>query len=426
MDTLQLGLNLNTASVFTAIEVEAGNNVPFADIFNFIVANGRKTVNRKGESLYEMRNVALVLDPEAFPYCFGRYPSQEYLEKELAFYASGSLQLEDAVKMSKFWNKCSDDGKTINSNYGFLLFHEENSNGFTQFEHAINCLRNNVNSKKAVMTLYSKEHAYLSNDNPCTLVINLYIENDRLNMQVIMRSNDLWFGLPYDLPFFRVVHMAALEVLKKNYPNLELGIHIHQALNLHVYSWALEKFENCRQRIKNELLHNGMEWCNQAYVQRRTIESFVQRFIGMVYYRYHKGNMNIAWAASKESRCLKKKCGAVITHNGNIIATGYGDRDGQACVECARDKKEVFYSDGCYSVHAEMRACIKALKLGFYDWSDAVVYVTHGPCDACLKLLNHLGVQKVIYDKPYKTDYKGHWPLIEVLSLEEACSKEQS
>lgn len=134
-------------------------------------------------------------------------------------------------------------------------------------------------------------------------------------------------------------------------------------------------------------------------------------------------NMNVAWTASKESRCLKKKCGAVIISRGEIIATGYGDRDGEACTECARDKKEVFYSDGCYSVHAEMRACIKALQNGFSDWSNAVVYVTHGPCDACLKLLNHLGVRKVIYDKPYKTDYKGHWPLIEVLSLTEACSK---
>lgn len=133
--------------------------------------------------------------------------------------------------------------------------------------------------------------------------------------------------------------------------------------------------------------------------------------------------MNVAWEASKQSRCLKKKCGAVIVCNDSIIATGYGDRDGEACTECARDKKEVFYSDGCYSVHAEMRACIKALQNGFSDWSNAVVYVTHGPCDACLKLLNHLGVRKVIYDKPYKTDYKGHWPLIEVLSLMEASSK---
>ena len=149
----------------------------------------------------------------------------------------------------------------------------------------------------------------------------------------------------------------------------------------------------------------------------------MQRFIGLFDWRNHTMNMNVAWTASKESRCLKKKCGAVIISRGEVIATGYGDRDGEACTECARDKKEVFYSDGCYSVHAEMRACIKALQNGFSDWSNAVVYVTHGPCDACLKLLNHLGVRKVIYDQPYKTDYKGHWPLIEVLSLMEASSK---
>lgn len=423
MDTPQLGTN--EYPVFTTFNVKKGQCVPFLDIFYYIHKNGRHTVNRKGQGLYEMRNVTLVLDPEASTYCLGRYPSQEYLEKELDFYASGSRQLEDAVKMSKFWSKCSDDGKTINSNYGFLLFHDENKHGFTQFEHAINCLRNNPDSKKAVMTLYSKEHAYISNDNPCTLIINLYIQGDALNMQVIMRSNDLWYGLPYDLPFFMVVHYTALAMLKRTYPNLELGYHIHQALNLHFYEWAFDKFRDCEKRYDNERLNvaQPLVSCPQAAIQRLTIGAFVQRFIGLFDWRNHTMNMNVAWTASKESRCLKKKCGAVIISRGEVIATGYGDRDGEACTECARDKKEVFYSDGCYSVHAEMRACIKALQNGFSDWSNAVVYVTHGPCDACLKLLNHLGVRKVIYDKPYKTDYKGHWPLIEVLSLTEACSK---
>lgn len=423
MDTLRLGTDEHP--LFTTFNVKKGQCVPFLDIFYYIHKNGRHTVNRKGQGLYEMRNVTLVLDPEASTYCLGRYPSQEYLEKELDFYASGSRQLEDAVKMSKFWSKCSDDGKTINSNYGFLLFHDENKHGFTQFGHAINCLRNNPDSKKAVMTLYSKEHAYISNDNPCTLIINLYIQGDALNMQVIMRSNDLWYGLPYDLPFFRVVHYTALAMLKRTYPNLELGYHIHQALNLHFYEWAFDKFRDCEKRYDNERLNvaQPLVLCPQAAIQRLTIGAFVQRFIGLSDWRNHNLYMNVAWEASKQSRCLKKKCGAVIVCNDSIIATGYGDRDGEACTECARDKKEVFYSDGCYSVHAEMRACIMALQNGFSDWSNAVVYVTHGPCDACLKLLNHLGVRKVIYDKPYKTDYKGHWPLIEVLSLTEACSK---
>lgn len=423
MDTLRLGTDEHP--LFTTFNVKKGQCVPFLDIFYYIHKNGRHTVNRKGQGLYEMRNVTLVLDPEASTYCLGRYPSQEYLEKELDFYASGSRQLEDAVKMSKFWSKCSDDGKTINSNYGFLLFHDENKHGFTQFGHAINCLRNNPDSKKAVMTLYSKEHAYISNDNPCTLIINLYIQGDALNMQVIMRSNDLWYGLPYDLPFFRVVHYTALAMLKRTYPNLELGYHIHQALNLHFYEWAFDKFRDCEKRYDNERLNvaQPLVSCPQAAIQRLTIGAFVQRFIGLSDWRNHNLYMNVAWEASKQSRCLKKKCGAVIVCNDSIIATGYGDRDGEACTECARDKKEVFYSDGCYSVHAEMRACIMALQNGFSDWSNAVVYVTHGPCDACLKLLNHLGVRKVIYDKPYKTDYKGHWPLIEVLSLMEASSK---
>lgn len=116
MDTPQLGTN--EYPVFTTFNVKKGQCVPFLDIFYYIHKNGRHTVNRKGQGLYEMRNVTLVLDPEASTYCLGRYPSQEYLEKELDFYASGSRQLEDAVKMSKFWSKCSDDGKPSTATMG--------------------------------------------------------------------------------------------------------------------------------------------------------------------------------------------------------------------------------------------------------------------------------------------------------------------
>lgn len=419
MDILQLGDEKN--ALFTGFVVPANYSVRYTDIVNYVRKQGTISVNRKSQQIYEVHNAVLILDPEAIPYCLGRFPSLQYLEKELEFYRSGSLKLEDAVKMSKFWNNCSDDGKTINSNYGYLLFHDRNTHGHTQFEHAINCLKNNPDSKKAVMTLYSKEHSYISNDNPCTLVINLYIRNNKLHMQTIMRSNDLWFGLPYDLPFLRVVHFTAKAVLKRTYPLLELGTYIHQVLNLHIYERDLKKFEENEDRLyttqnTSATVINCSD--DEAHLSK-IVGAFTMGFINLYYDNYHKHFINEARRAALSSRCLKKKCGAVLVHNGKIVATGYGDRDGDSCTSCARDQGEVFYSDGCYSVHAEMRACIAALKQGFSDWEDAIVYVTHGPCDACLKLLNHLGVRKVIYDVPYKTDYKGHWPNITVLRLDE-------
>ena len=409
---IQQTLKIDEHSAVNILTVNKEESLDFLSVVYDIHHEGVSSTNRKGEIIYEILNAFIVLRPGAYPYCAGRFMSKEYLSNELDFYSSGSLKLEDAVKMSKFWAKCSDDGETINSNYGYLLFHKVNERGLTQFEYAISCLLNNKSSKKAVMTIHSPEHAYLSNDNPCTLNIVFRIINDELNMHVTMRSNDVWYGLPYDLPFFHVVHKAALNILSRTYPEIRLGIHVHQAHSLHIYERSLQKYSLCERK----------GYADEPDVMFYLIvNSAVQRFIGLYDYRAHRRFMNMAWEESKKSHCLKKHCGAVIVCHDKVVALGDGDRDGVRCTECARDKKEVFYSDGCYSVHAEMRASIQALKNGFTEWDKAVVYVTHGPCDACLKLLNHLGVEKVIYDKPYKTDYKGHWPNIEVVSLEELC-----
>ena len=98
----------------------------------------------------------------------------------------------------------------------------------------------------------------------------------------------------------------------------------------------------------------------------------------------------------------------------------HGRHGEDGCDHCARDDKEKFYSDGCYSVHAEMRALFDMLKQGkctLHDMSRATVYVTHGPCDACCKMLNFAGCKHVIYDEDYKTDYTGHWPELKVEKL---------
>jgi thymidylate synthase len=158
-----------------------------------------------------------------------------YLEGELDFYLSGSPFLKDIVKYSKFWSRVSDDGRVINSNYGKLLLHDRNFHGYTQFEYARDMLIRNKDSKKAVMTIYNKENAYVSNDNPCTMFLSYVIRDNQLSLYVKMRSSDIWFGLPYDVPFFVLMLYKMYFELRQMYPDLTVGFYNHQAISLHLY-----------------------------------------------------------------------------------------------------------------------------------------------------------------------------------------------
>ena len=390
--------------------------------FDLLHDSDRCGTTRKGEKLYEKFSYAFTLTNPLECFATLRGMSMEYLKKEFAFYCSGSNSVHEAAKMSKFWLKCTDDGETINSNYGKLLFHDRNEKGFTQFEHAVNSLKNNKDSKKAVMAIYTSENAYISNDNPCTMFLHLYIANDALHMSAFMRSNDIWFGTVYDVPFFCAVLNAALVMLRITYPTLKLGTYMHMACNMHAYERNAVELQNIADGTKVAPEMNTLEAFRYvlfmqvlaaaektcAYEKRAPISTERQMSAGL----------KAAWECSKQSNCLKKKCGAALVHDGNVIAVGFGGREGEACTVCARDNGEVFYSDGCYSVHAEMRAVMQAVHTIVMPdtqefFSQCTMYTTHGPCDACMKLMDYVGIRHVVYDVEYKTDYS-HYPRIRV------------
>jgi thymidylate synthase len=399
--------------------VDISFNSVYKKLIDELFSKGEESVSRKGKKLTELHDAIFTIKDPGRCMAICRDMSTHYLSEEFHFYMSGSNLLADAVKCSKFWENCTDDGETVNSNYGKLLFHDKNTHGVTQFEHAANCLRNSKGSKKAVMTIYNNENAYISNDNPCTMFLKARIDNeDKLHLTAVMRSSDIYYGLPYDVPFFCFVQRALIEVLRHDYPCLSLGTYTHFANSLHFYEYKREELEKA--------LLSG-----QTIDQHQLAEDFyydlAMKYIPVVNSLLKPDFMERAWKEAQKSNCLKKKVGCVMTikHDNKaeeIISYGYGDvaEHREPCKTCARDdENDRWFETGCPSVHAEHRALDKLRKAGISpDFSKVKVYVTHGPCDACLKMLDLIGVREVEYDIPYKTNYS-HWPNICV----HQCSK---
>lgn len=394
-------------------------NKMYQHLLSKLDSAGESSTTRKGVKITELFDEQFtILNPmKCLALC--REPSLVYLEKEMAFYMSGSDKLSDAIVCSPFWKKCSDDGKTINSNYGKILFHDKNKKGFTQFEHALNCLENNPQSKKAVMVIYDKENAYISNDNPCTMFLKLRIcKKNLLHMTAYMRSSDIYYGLPYDVPFFVFVQFCMAVHL-----GCKLGRYTHIAGSLHKYAYKEDALKKAKE-IGLSQIGNTNEY-PQSDVDY--ISALFTKHFGKFFNRLYKEReqqwkfMNLAGLTAKEAKCLKKKVGAVLTaknafHEEAVVSVGFGGAQ-VACLTCVREiETDVYYGDECPSVHSEMRCIVAALEQGFKDFANATIYVTHGPCDACLKLCDFVGIKKVVYHIPYKTDYS-HWPNIDVVQI---------
>lgn len=152
-----------------------------------------------------------------------------YAVGELLWYLSGNNKLSAIQKFTKAWDRMSDDGEHVNSNYGYCLMRKF---GFNQIEQALIQLRDNPNSRQVV--LHIKEARNLiydpTNDLNCTVCLQLFIREGKLYMTTYMRSNDLWMGFPYD-----VFQFTCLQTLLAMELDVELGTYTHVAGSLHLY-----------------------------------------------------------------------------------------------------------------------------------------------------------------------------------------------
>lgn len=120
--------------------------------------------------------------------------------------------------------------------------------------------------------------------------------------------------------------------------------------------------------------------------------------------------MEMAELASKRSTCLRRKVGAVIVKDHQVLATGYnGAPKGLAnCCDlgtCLRQQMGIPSGkrhELCRAVHAESNAITQCAVNGV-SCKGAALYVTTSPCVMCLKQIINAGIVK-IYAKEFYPD----------------------
>jgi len=169
----------------------------------------------------------------------------KYFAGELAWYLKADTSIEFINNFSSFWKSITPSGHA-NSNYGSLLFKDHPSTiipgvstegeGVNQLEWAFNSLVKDENTRQAVMFFNAPYFQQDGNkDFVCTMYVNFFINKGYLDMKVQMRSNDIFFGLTYDAPWFSSLHQTMFLNLKEHYSDLKLGIYYHCADNIHFY-----------------------------------------------------------------------------------------------------------------------------------------------------------------------------------------------
>ena len=153
-----------------------------------------------------------------------------YAECEWQWYLTGDPSIDKLGvlygKIPPIWEKMADANREVRSNYGW----QWKRNG--QLNYAIQKLRDKKDTRHAIISIYDGKEAssrYMF-DTPCTCAVHFQIVDDKLNMSVMMRSNDMWYGFPIDqYCFSKLQHLVADRV------EIPIGTYYHFATNLHLY-----------------------------------------------------------------------------------------------------------------------------------------------------------------------------------------------
>ena len=133
-------------------------------------------------------------------------------------------------KMAKIWDIIKDENEECESNYGEYLF----STG--QWDWVVKELIDDKDSRRATIAVNQPYHKKANPlDIPCTQFIQFFIRDNKLNMGVYMRSNDVIFGFCNDLFTFALFHQLMYNDLREHYSDLELGKYAHNAGSMHIY-----------------------------------------------------------------------------------------------------------------------------------------------------------------------------------------------
>ena len=120
---------------------------------------------------------------------------------------------------------------------------------------------------------------------------------------------------------------------------------------------------------------------------------------------WQKYFMEMAVLVSQRSTCLRRKVGAVLVRDNQIISTGYNGAPKHIphCEHtgCIREKQNVPSGERhelCRGVHAEQNAIIQA-SINGSSTKQSELYCTNHPCSICAKILINAEIKTVyIFD----------------------------
>ena len=223
------------------------------------VARTGRPVEVRGQATRELTGVSLRIDDPAdvLPVGVGRKLNPAIGVAEALQLMGGFTDPELMVALTPTFRQFLNGG-VLHGAYGPRLR--------PQLPNVLHQLQTDETSRQAVVTLWDPlfDQQEGLRDRPCTIALQWLLRDDKLEAHTHMRSNDVWWGLTYD-----VYQFTRLQYLLAEQLDVEVGRYHHHAVSLHAYERDLEGIEGLHssgsdpkdvRQAGSGLPHNPDDW----------------------------------------------------------------------------------------------------------------------------------------------------------------------
>lgn len=215
-----------------------------------VLKNGKVSENRTGTDTLSLQHKYFYVKDAKFdfPIIKGKKIFPEKALIEYMWFLNGKNDVKWLNDRNvNYWNKWADETGSIGKSYGyqFRKWVPTNIPGktFDQFTLLLNEMIENPNSRRLIINLWNVEDLRYMNLPPCVLYYQFNIEYNKdtkisyIDMHVIVRSQDSFLGLPYDIAGAAYFLNIVAEILRFKTGNKYQAREIHYTANdFHIYS----------------------------------------------------------------------------------------------------------------------------------------------------------------------------------------------
>jgi thymidylate synthase len=202
-------------------------DIQYHHIVNDVLKNGAYSLDRTGTGCLKRFGKTMRFDSTQLPLITTKQVFWKSALGELLWIyqdQSNDVNLLKEKYGVKVWNEWAGEDGTIGKAYGYQV------KKHNQIDRLIDGLKNNPQSRRHRIQLWSEEDAPEMNLEPCAFMTLWDVEDNKLNMQLVQRSADLGLGVPFNMIQYGLLHRMIAQVTE-----LDLGAFKYDLTNAHVY-----------------------------------------------------------------------------------------------------------------------------------------------------------------------------------------------